>query len=1011
MKNSDIELIRLTLDGDDTAFAELVERYQRAVQALIWRKIGDFHIAEEITQDIFLKAYNELESLKKPQSFASWLYVIASRRCVAWHRKKRLPLAPLDETSNEQDEDATYSQFVVNENQRVFEEEQRDVVKKLLAKLPESERTVITLHYFSEMSSSEIGAFLGVSANTIRSRLRRALQRLRKEETMIREALEHFKFTPNFTENIMQKVSRLKPATSGSKPKIPWVVAASTAVIIAIMLGISSQYFARFQQPYNVDAQTERTVELVDSALVLNLELEQDERNQIGAVHALSENESFGLRPENVSLAASQHDGVDDSSTKQQWVPTTPIKGSQVVTLHATPEGELYALGSEMHIYKLPADGKGWQYICDVKTLPTAWRPSFPIGKWEDTLYILPDNELFASKDDGKTWDLIYSWKERYGSNFILLTEDAFYVAFGSGILRSEDKGKTWKELNDGLLGNPISLIEFQNVLFAATDNGLHRLKDDFWERIELPDPAVGRISSVATAGKKLYVATAYNYEEIGAFGSVYEGKARGWWIYRSTDLGNTWKDITPDNAWSQKAAPPEITLLAAGDTLIAMERGMVRSTDAGNTWLPPTGMQKLSYSPAIVQNDEVYYVAAANGLHRSTDDGKSWNMVNIPQEKRIGPIVDLIVFRENSRRQNRYPTLYARFPGEHRRYAGEIVETNNNGKSWQSIQFEIEPITEGSRKTPPSISHIIESDGVIYAKGGTHLNIEGALVYRVSQESRTLVPIQNVPRFDEGILHFHYVHQMHKTFPKDYALEHDKEIKERSYGAAQFFKQLTELDEKQPDAANARMLKSELSELGYLGTFAVSNDTIYMEYNFKLFRWMPGQRAWYDTGLEETAEIELGFPRKYLKLAVSGDTVYAGKRDGHLFVSFDRGNNWTDLTSALPFTVRTFKDILVDDFTAYVATDAGIMRTSDGRNWHTVTDTAGTNLIMEHLAVDDGVLYGVTKDTGIYHIKNGNWQQIVSEIPENVTSLAVSGDTIYVGTEYNEMLHFTLEE
>ena len=1010
MKNSDIELIRLTLDGDDTAFAQLVERYQRAVQALIWRKIGDFHIAEEITQDIFLKAYNELGSLKKPQSFASWLYVIASRRCVAWHRKKRLPLAPLDETSNEQDEETIYSQFVVNENQRVFEEEQRAVVKKLLAKLPESERTVITLHYFSEMSSSEIGAFLGVSANTIRSRLRRALQRLRKEEPMIREALEHFKFTPNLTENIMQKVSRLKPAASGSKPKIPWAVAASTAVIIALMLGIGSQYFARFQQPYNFDAQTGRTVELVDSALVLNLDLEQDERNQIGVVHALSENESFGLRPENVSFAASQHDGVDDFSTKQQWVPATPIKGSQVVTLHATPEGELYALGSEMHIYKLPADGKGWQYICDVKTLPTAWGPSFPIGKWEDTLYILPDNELFASEDDGKTWDLIYSWKERYGSNFILLTEDAFYVAFGSGILRSEDKGKTWKELNDGLLGNPISLIEFQNVLFAATDNGLHRLKGEFWERIELPDPAVGRILSIATAGKKLYVATAFSYEVIGDPTAVYQGKVRGWWIFRSTDVGKTWKDITPNNAWPQKAAPPELTLLAAGETLIAMENGMVRSTDAGNTWLPPSSMNKHYSSPTLTQNDQVFYIGGKDGLHRSTDDGVSWNMVNIPQEKKISPIENLIVFGENSKLRMK-PTIYARFPNNLGRFSGEIVETSNNGNSWQTIQMEIEPMTERSRKTQPSISHIVKSDGVIYAKGGTLLDVGGTKVYRISQLNRTLVPIPDIPPFDEGLLHLYFVHQIQKQFPKDFALEQEKKIKEKSYGAKQFFKQLTELDVTQPDAAYARMLKSHLFTRGLLGPLAVSNDTIYMEYNFKLFRWMPGEREWYDTGLEETAEIDTDFPRRDLKLAVSGDTVYAGKRDGHLFVSFDRGDNWTDLTAALPFTVRTFKDILVDGFTTYVATDAGIIRTSDGRNWNTITDTAGTNLIMEHLAVDDGVLYGVTKDTGIYHIENGNWQQVVSEIPENVTSLAVSGDTIYVGTEYNEMLHFTLEK
>ena len=80
-------------------------------------------------------------------------------------------------------------------------ETQRDVVKKLLAKLGESERTVVTLHYFGEMSCSEIGAFLGVSTNTVKSRLRRAQQRLQKEETMIREALDNFQISPTSYRN------------------------------------------------------------------------------------------------------------------------------------------------------------------------------------------------------------------------------------------------------------------------------------------------------------------------------------------------------------------------------------------------------------------------------------------------------------------------------------------------------------------------------------------------------------------------------------------------------------------------------------------------------------------------------------------------------------------------------------------------------------------------------------------------------------------------------------------
>ena len=288
MKTTDVDLIHRVLEGDDTAFTELVNKYQKPVHALVWRKIGDFHTAEEITQDTFLKAYQELATLKKPQSFASWLYVIAANNCSTWLRKKRLRIEPLEDTRLEK---ATYSGYVVSENERTEAEAQREVVKKLLAKLQESERTVITLHYFGEMSSSEIGAFLGVSANTVRSRLRRAQQRLKREEPMIKEALENFQITPNLTENIMREISRTKQvAPSGGKPLVPWVIGVSAVAIMLLMLGFSNQYLSRFQKPYNFNAASEMKVELIDAPVVLNLEAEPDNRTQLGNANAQGKN-------------------------------------------------------------------------------------------------------------------------------------------------------------------------------------------------------------------------------------------------------------------------------------------------------------------------------------------------------------------------------------------------------------------------------------------------------------------------------------------------------------------------------------------------------------------------------------------------------------------------------------------------------------------------------------------------------------------------------------------------
>jgi RNA polymerase sigma-70 factor (ECF subfamily) len=90
MKNDDVELIHRVLGGDDNAFPLLVEKYQEPIYELTLHKTGNPDIAEEITQDTFLKVHQKLGMLKEPQSFESWLHVIATHCCIDWLRKKHL---------------------------------------------------------------------------------------------------------------------------------------------------------------------------------------------------------------------------------------------------------------------------------------------------------------------------------------------------------------------------------------------------------------------------------------------------------------------------------------------------------------------------------------------------------------------------------------------------------------------------------------------------------------------------------------------------------------------------------------------------------------------------------------------------------------------------------------------------------------------------------------------------------------------------------------------------------
>ena len=294
--------------------------------------------------------------LKEPQSFASWLYVIAARLCTAWLRKKRLWMQSLEETSHAQLEKATYSGYVVEENEQTAIEAQREVVKRLLAKLQESERTIVTLRYFGEMSSTEISEFLGVSANTIWSRLRRAQERLKKEEPMIRESLENFQITPNLTENIMREISRLKPvAPSGSKPLMPWTIGVSTLVVVFMMLSVGNQSLSRFQKPYSFDATSEMTIELIEAPIVLNLESKPDIRTQLGSTNTPGKERTSNRQPENVSALVADAQSDETDKNYSQWKLPKEAKArfgkGGVNVIQFSPNGRQLAVGSNIGVW------------------------------------------------------------------------------------------------------------------------------------------------------------------------------------------------------------------------------------------------------------------------------------------------------------------------------------------------------------------------------------------------------------------------------------------------------------------------------------------------------------------------------------------------------------------------------------------------------------------------------------------------------------------------------------
>ncbi len=306
-REDDVQLIYRILSGDAAAFRVLVEKHQKGVHALVWRKIGDFHYAEEITQDTFLRAYKKLSTLKDPNQFTGWLYVIANRLCIDWLRKQKFTMQSLEDTPVEEIDKAAYARHIAEQRQTETAENHREIVKKLLAKLPESERTVVTLYYLGEMTTKEISKFLGVSVDTIKTRLRRGRKRLQEQqvEPLVSETLGTIQFPAHITERIMQQVADMGPIQPPvGKPLLPWIVFGTVVVVVMSMLGVSNQYLARFQKPYSFEAEAEPTIEIIDAFIVLDIAAKPSVRNQAGRADTAQESRGIGTQTSHTTAAS-----------------------------------------------------------------------------------------------------------------------------------------------------------------------------------------------------------------------------------------------------------------------------------------------------------------------------------------------------------------------------------------------------------------------------------------------------------------------------------------------------------------------------------------------------------------------------------------------------------------------------------------------------------------------------------------------------------------------------------
>ncbi len=1045
MEQRDAELIQRILEGDQDAFTPLVNKYQKGVHALVWRKIGDFHIAQEITQDAFLKAYQKLGTLKSYELFGGWLYVIASNLCLDWLRKNPPPEQSLEVTEASEVNQVSYSRYIAGKQTAEADEARREVVKKLLQKLPESERTVMTLHYLGEMTIKTISEFLGVSPNTVKSRLSRARNRLRKEEDMIQQNLGSFQLPSNLTENIMREVSRLVPTgPAANKPVLPWAFSAASAVLIFLLIGVGTQYLSRFQKPYNLNATSEPTVDLIEALFVVDTPAKPAVRNQAGSSATPGKRPGAGQQPDAKLFAAALVDEAEVLTPTPQWTQTKGPEGGIVNSLFTTSSGDIYA-GTPTSLYKLTEDSRAWKHV-NMRSgtslnLQDWLAGAIQLAEHSDKLYLATDAEVLASEDNGETWHALGAHPEGPPRGFAV-TDAGFYLALMNGVYHSKDGKTSWGVLKDGMEVEKIrALTAVENTVFAGTDSGLYRLNAEKWEPLTVgpadkPDQKL-TIHALAAEAHRLYVAAGWEFtNQIGDRKTIMTG-ANWWSLYRSTDLGDTWYAIDPRKKLENEREPKggvrfqfplddknstQIDwtyanfriITTKGRVMVADSQELFYSVNAGETWTSVDLKNRSAadkIAPPIVMLDaNTFYRGTQSGLLRTTDAGESWREFNTGLAG--ATVMDLFAING---------VLYA---GS----MNGFVTSTDGGESW------LTPAIDGPDKPGTSSMPMMETfNNTLYVK--TMVGIAPQIL-RLSIADKKMIPIPGIPMIFE------------KPMPEQPVLNNDlaNPLEEKSGKA--FVDSLTELGKQGLENGKAPNLEDiDLEQLNetmnpfkgavadamapMFGNFAVSGETYYVEYKQKLFRWKPGETEWYNTGLVDSAEnifaTMFSKPFDYsggasvianmmdsmgFKIAVSGDTVYVARRDGHLSQSFDEGETWNDVTQEIPFSFAAFNAVTFAESTIYVATDKGVVYSSDGVKWHATTDAEGTPLVVEKFAVEGTTVYGTTGQY-VYQLKENasTWEQVTPEIPDSILSFAVDNNTLYVGTSSSGVLRFTLDE
>lgn len=179
----DIELIKQALEGDQQAYTEILKKYRAPLYNLLYRMVKNKMETEDLVQEAFIKAFKSLASFNDDYAFSTWLYKIAINNCIDHFRKKKLKTFPIDKPIESKDGSIKreFPDVSYQPDKYLLSKEKEKIINEAIQNLPEKYRTAIVLRHNEDKSYEEISETMGIPLGTVKARIFRAREMLKKE--------------------------------------------------------------------------------------------------------------------------------------------------------------------------------------------------------------------------------------------------------------------------------------------------------------------------------------------------------------------------------------------------------------------------------------------------------------------------------------------------------------------------------------------------------------------------------------------------------------------------------------------------------------------------------------------------------------------------------------------------------------------------------------------------------------------------------------------------------------